>query len=103
MKEKIKFMICEECQPKNFSCLLPGHRNTEALGEWMMKCGEAALMDVDEGVFSGAAMAALLTHNAQASPLDNDRLMMMMMIVNQQLSCWRLVADPECAAEQRVP
>lgn len=60
----------------------------KGLSEWV-KCGEAALMDVDEGVFGGAAMtdgpttvSPLLTHNTRASLLDRDGLM----IVNYQ---WR--------------
>ena len=64
--------------------------NDEGLGEWM-KCGEAALMDVDEGAFDGAAMAydptamaPLLTHNARASLLDPDRLMIVSTAVRRR-------------------
>lgn len=58
--------------------------NDEGLSEWV-KCGEAALMDIDEGIFRGAAMAdgpttvaPLLTHNTCASLLDHDGLMIVM-------------------------
>jgi len=55
----------------------------EGLGE-RMKRGEAALMDVDEEILNGAAVAdgpaafaPLIAHNAQASLLDSDGLVIM--------------------------